>query len=122
MHQISAIRTNSNIKDWHFISGALNVSDYCTRPLKFEDLAKPNSFLNGPKFLFEPLHSVFSKDDIVLEEDEVVHKSLETTSNPVTVQKIVIPWDRYSSWQKLIRHITYIKRMVRNLKTKKQTN
>ena len=56
MHQISAIRTNSNIKDWHFISEALNVSDYCTRPLKFEDLAKPNSFLNGPKFFFKSYH------------------------------------------------------------------
>ena len=114
MHQISAIRTNSNIKDWHFISEALNVSDYCTRPLKFEDLAKPNSFL---KFLFEPLHSVFSKDDIVLEEDEVVHNNLEITSNPVIVQKTVIVWDRYST--SLVRHIAYIKLMIRNWKIKK---
>ena len=66
MHQISEIRTNSNVKDWHFISGALNVSDYCTRPLKFEDLTKPNSFLNGPKFLFEPLRGVFSKYEVVI--------------------------------------------------------
>ena len=85
MHRISEISTNWNIKDWHFISGALNVSGYCTRPLKSEDLAKPNSFLNRPKFLFESSHSVFSKDDIVLEEDEVVHNSSEITSNPVIV-------------------------------------
>ena len=97
MYRISEIRINSNIKDWHFISGTLNFSHYCTRPLKFEDLAKPNSFLNGPKFLFEPLRSAFSKDDIVLEEDEVVHNSLEITSNPVIVQKTLILWDRYSS-------------------------
>ena len=97
MHRISEIRTNSNIKDWHFIIGALNVSDHCTRPLKFEDLAKANSFLNEPNFLFEPLHSVFSKADIVLEEHEVVHNSLEITSNPVIVQKTVIVLNRYSS-------------------------
>ena len=61
MHRMSEIKTNSNIKDWHFISGALNVSDYFQRPLKFGDLAKPNSFLNGPKFLFEPLHNFFKR-------------------------------------------------------------
>ena len=38
MYRISEIRINSNIKDWHFISGTLNFSHYCTRPLKFEDL------------------------------------------------------------------------------------
>ena len=44
------------IQDWYFNSRALNILDHCTRSLKFEDLAKPNSFLNGPKFFFEPLH------------------------------------------------------------------
>ena len=84
MHRISE---RLEIKDWHFISGALNVSDHFTRPLTFEDLSKPNSLLNGPKILSEPLYSVSSKDDIALEEDEVVHSNLEITSNPVIVQK-----------------------------------
>ena len=96
MHRISEIRTNSNIKDRYFIGGALNVSGCSTWPLKCEDLAKPSSFLNGPNFLFELLHSVFSKDDIVFEEDEVVYNSLEITSNPVLAQKTVIVWDRYT--------------------------
>ena len=87
--------------------------------MKFEDLAKPNSFLNGPKLFFELLHSVFSKDVIVLEEDEVVHNNLEITSNPVIVEKTVIVWDRYSSWQNLVRKIAYIK-LVRNWKIKKK--
>ena len=118
-HQISKIRTNSDIKDRHFISGALNVSDHCTRPLKFEDCAKPNSFLSGPKFFFEPLRNVFSKDDTVLEENEFVHYSLGITSDPVIVQKTVIPWDRYPSWQNLVRYIAYIKLIIRNWKIKK---
>ena len=44
MYRISEIRTNSNIKDWHFISGALNILDHFTQLLKFEDFLKPNSF------------------------------------------------------------------------------
>ena len=43
MHRLNDIRTNSNIKDWHFISGVLIVSDHCAQPLKIEDLAKPVS-------------------------------------------------------------------------------
>ena len=44
------------IQDWYFNSRALNILDRRTRPLKFEDLAKPNSFLNGPKFFFKSYH------------------------------------------------------------------
>ena len=40
IHRISEIRTNSEIKDWNFISGVLNFTDHCTRPLSFGDLAK----------------------------------------------------------------------------------
>ena len=120
IHRLSEIRTNSNIKDWHFISGALNVSDHCTRLLKFEDLAKPNNFLNGPKFLFEPLHSDFSEYDIVLEEDEVVHNNLEITSNRVMVKKNSNCYrDCYSPRQNLVRYIAYVKLMIRNWKIKK---
>ena len=87
--------------------------------MKFEDLAEPNSFLNGPKFIFKPLHSIFSKDDIVLEEDEVVHNSLNITSTPVIIRKTVVVWDCYPSWQNLVRHIAYVKLMIRNWKIKK---
>ena len=87
--------------------------------MKFEDLAEPNSFLNGPKFIFKPLHSIFSKDDIVIEEDEVVHNSLDIASTPVIIRKTVVVWDCYSSWQNLVRHIAYVKLMIRNWKIKK---
>lgn len=40
MHRISDMRTNAEIKDWDFVSGALNISDRCTQSLSCEDLAK----------------------------------------------------------------------------------
>lgn len=58
MHRISDMRTNAEIKDWDFVSGALNISHHCTQSLSFEDLAKENSYLEKPKFLFEPLQNV----------------------------------------------------------------
>ena len=52
-------------------------------------------------------------DDIATEKEEVVHNSLEITSNLVISKKTAI-WDLYSSWQKLVRHITYINLVIRN--------
>ena len=86
MHRKREIRTNSNIEDWYFISGTLNVSDHCARPLKFKESAKQSSFLTGPKFFFEPLNSASLIDYLTTEEDEVVHNGLEITSNPFIVQ------------------------------------
>ena len=37
------------------MSEALNSSDHCTEPLSFKNIAKESSYLEGPKFLFEPL-------------------------------------------------------------------
>lgn len=54
------------IKDYHFISGVLSTSDHCAWPLSFEDLAKGNSYLEGPKFLLEPLQKVLLENDNVI--------------------------------------------------------
>ena len=62
--------------------------------------------------------TAFSKDDIANEENEIVHDSLEKTSNLVIVPKKVILWDRYSSWQKGLRNI-YIDLITRHWKLKK---
>ena len=53
-------------------------------------------------------------DDIAIEKDEVVHNSLDIISNLVISTKTAISWDLYSSWQKLVRHIAYIKLVIRN--------
>ena len=48
-----------------------------------------------------------------------MHNSLEINSKPVIVQKTVIVWDRYSPLQNLVRHVSYIKLMIKNRKIKK---
>ena len=80
-HRISKIRTNLEIKGWYFFSGALNISDHCKRPLSFEDLAKENSYLEGPKFLFEPLQNVLLENDNVVKDNDTAQDSIEKTSN-----------------------------------------
>ena len=120
MHQVSEIRLNSDINDWHFISGSINVSDHCTRPLSFEDLVKQNDYLYGPKILFQPLENVLSTDDkhIILEH-QVEQNSIDISNEHTTMNNPVLPYQHYSSWQKLVRHIAYIKLLTRNWKNKK---
>ena len=48
-----------------------------------------------------------------------MHNSLEINNKPVIVQKTVIVWDRYSPLQNLVRHVSYIKLMIKNRKIKK---
>ena len=120
MHRVSEIRLNSDINDWHFISGSINVSDHCTRPLSFEDLVKQNDYLYGPKILFQPLENVLSTDDkhIILEH-QVEQNSIDISNKHTTMNNPVLPYQHYSSWQKLVRHIAYIKLLTRNWKNKK---
>ena len=87
MHRTSEIRTNWEIKNWCFISGALNISGQCIRPLSFEDLSEENSYLVIPKFLSEPLQNILLKDDNVVQDNDTTQDSVVTTSNPISIHK-----------------------------------
>ena len=58
MHCINEIRSSSDISDWHFLRGNLNISDNCTHSTTFENIAMDNRYLNGPPFLYKSLQSV----------------------------------------------------------------
>ena len=51
MHHINGIRPSSDISDWRFVPGKVNISDNCTRPTTLENVAKDKRYLNGPPFL-----------------------------------------------------------------------
>ena len=33
MHRVNKIKSNSNIADWYYVPGKMNIADQCTRPL-----------------------------------------------------------------------------------------
>ena len=101
MHRINEIRLSSDISDWHFVPGKLNISDNITRPTTFQNIAKHNRYLNGPPFLYESLESVLKFDDIKEEEKDQVGKNQMNTDLSTKVTS-AFPWERYSSFTKLI--------------------
>ena len=51
-HCVIEILSNSNIADWHFIEGKLNVADDCSRVIKCKDFTSNPRYLKGPEFLW----------------------------------------------------------------------
>ena len=112
MHRINEIRSSSDISDWHFVPGKFNISDYCTCPTTFENIAKDNRYLNGPPFLYESLESVLKFGDIKEEEKDQVENNHMNTYQPTKVTS-TFPWEHCSSFTKLIQHIALMKLFVR---------
>ena len=102
MHRINEIRSSSDISYCHFVPGKLNISDNCTRPTTFENIAKDNRYLNGPPFLYESLESVLKFDDIKEEEKDQVENNQINTNQPTKVTS-AFPWERYTSFTRFIR-------------------
>ena len=48
MHRVNEIKSNSNIADWYYVPGKMNIADWCTRPLSLSEFVKESSYLNGP--------------------------------------------------------------------------
>ena len=116
MHRTNEIRSSIDISDWHFVPGKLNISDNCTRPTTFENIAKDNRYLNGPPFLYKSLESVLKFDDIKEEEKDQVENNQMNTDQPTKVT--ALPWEHYFSFTKLIRHVALMKLFVRKWKSK----
>ena len=68
-HRVNEIRSSSNIADWYFIEGKLNVADECSRVIKCKNFTSNSRYLKGPELLQE-----FSLKE-VLQTDELVRKN-----------------------------------------------
>ena len=51
MHRVDEIKSNSNIADWYYVPGKINIADQCTRPLTLSRFVKESSYLNGRNML-----------------------------------------------------------------------
>ena len=43
MHCVNEIKSNSNIADWYYVPGKMNIADQCTRPLSLSRLVKESN-------------------------------------------------------------------------------
>ena len=85
MHHMNKIRFSSDIPDWHFVPGKLNISDNCTSTTRLDNITKDNQYLNVPPFLYKSLESVLQWDDVKEEEKYQVENNKMNTDIPTNV-------------------------------------
>ena len=102
-HRVAEIVSNSDIKEWHHIPGAMNVADDCTRGIEIHDLTPESRWISGPEFLTLPEEQRPSSEDLLdVEESELEVKTsvLTTVTTPIVN---LVEWEKYSSWRRLVR-------------------
>ena len=119
MQRVNEIKSNSNIADWYYVSGKMNIADQCTRPLTLSRFLKESNYLNGPNMLRLLLQEHIANSNNLILSDISFDIELETecrvNHNNTTP---VIVWERFSSCRKLVRHFAWIKLLVIRRKSK----
>lgn len=54
------------------------------------------------------------QENIIIHNNEIEQNSLDNSNNHVNTNEPILAYKRYSLWQKLVRHIDYIKLAKRN--------
>ena len=102
-HRVAGIVSNSDIKEWHHFSGAMNVTDDCTRGIEIRDLTPECQWISGPKFLSLPSEQWPSNEVVPeIDESELELKASVFTTSSTPVMNLV-EWEKYSCWRRLVR-------------------
>ena len=110
MHRVNEIKLNTAALSWRYIPGHLNPADDTTRPLEFKELNQNCRWFNGPEFfkedLFEwPLEKKTFNNIIIPSMEETPEKNKTT---------LVLKWEHFSSWSKLIYHVAALLKIKNN--------
>ena len=119
MHRVNETKFNSNIGDWNYVPGRMNIADQCPRPLTLRRFAEESKYLNGPNMLRLSLQEhIANSNNLILSNisfDIQLETECRVNHNNTAA---VIMWKRSSSWRKLVRHFSWIKLLVRRRKSK----
>ena len=124
MNRLHEIRGNSDTTEWNYVSGEMNPADHCTHYTPFTQLMSQTNWVDGPRCLkdnssFNSSESltVYEENVSTVTEEHQVHIARNNTKNTHSC----IKWEYYSSFPKLVRHISSIMKLKEkwiNLKRK----
>ena len=118
MNRLNEIRSSTDISSWKFVPGELNPADEATR--YNPTISTSSRWLCGPSFLLEdeqywPRNDVNNNKECSIEDTSTINVNVIDEVN-CTSKYIneTVKWNHYSSWIKLVRHITWIIKLKRN--------
>lgn len=111
MNHLNEIRLNSNVVGQNFTPGNQNPADFCAR---YSILKDSKRWFYGPEQsnqFIKPGESKINIDDIDLE-----YSYLENTVQNLAenCQKITFRQEHYSSYAKLLRHVAWFIKIIKN--------
>ena len=115
-NRVAEILESTTIDQWYHVTSANNPADHGTRGLAASSLTE-SSWVRGPEFLrthdwpFKPSREacVIPVNLATLPTDDVPVHSLAANATPVGS---VINWDRFSSYNKFVRVVAYVLRLL----------
>lgn len=118
-HQFVAIRVSeildiSNMNEWRWISGKMNVADDATKWSKSPDLSHSSRWLNGPEFLRS------DESEWPTGGSDAMNTELELKEHILVAQRsepMLIEIERFSRWCRLLRSMAFVVRFVERLKS-----
>jgi len=116
--RIGEIQDNSDLSQWNHVPGECNVADDLSRGIPVKELTE--RWENGPEFLRRPEEEWPTTSETTHrdEADKERKKAVCTT----TTSKVVIDYNRFSSWRKLVRVTAWVQRLINNLRAKRNPN
>ena len=112
-HQINEIGQSTDPDNWCYIKTQQNPADHITCYQDFLSLSKSESWIFGPSFLKEEPCFEMSSNNVIVQtqQSNQQNKSHSSFINNTYSQ---INWSFYSSLDKLIRAISWIKKLTSN--------
>ncbi|XP_062703662.1 uncharacterized protein LOC134286107 [Aedes albopictus] len=115
--RITEILEDTNVADWRWVPTKLNVADEATKWGKGPNYHENCRWFNGPAFLYED-EAKWPEEDSAQEE----HSAEELRNVRIHVQHTaepVVPFQRFSKWERLVRAIAYVRRFYQNCQHKR---
>ena len=110
-HEINCI---TNSENWNYIESNLHVADDLTKCINLAQFNNNHRWFNAPDFLYNNSENyVFkNKNETTTTNNQMIQNAPRITESN---QNKILDWNRYSSWEKLVRVTARIVRFKNNL-------
>jgi len=116
-NRVSQIQSLSSIENWHHISGKENPAEFLSRGVMPKMLLELDNWWHGPKWL-QNIESEWPASTVDVLSDVPDRVSPGKTSYIITIEPEFDIFERYSSYEKLIRVVAFCLRFINSIKHK----
>ena len=115
-NHVAEIHKTSSPEQWHHIPGIINPADDGLRGVSAQYFHAGCRWWSGPKFLWEPEHNWPNVPVEDLQDDDIEVRKPQTVMFTSNAPQIDLSLQRYSSWSRLLRVMSWLLRFVKRFR------